>query len=295
MHVESLHIYPLKSAGVVDREAARIGADGLEGDRRWMVVTPGPTAGGGPAAGEGIFLTQREHPALAALRVENAEGDAITLSMRGRTRTLRAGAGRATPERMEVRVWRSTVSAARVSVEDDAWLSEALGLDVQLVRFDDASQRRTNEAFADAPVTFADGYPVLIATRASLAALNATIRTAGGTAVPMRRFRPNIVLDGEDAWAEDGWARLRVGDTTLDLVKPCARCTITSVDQETGEDRGEAVLNALRQTRFSLDRSVPGVMFGWNAVLSGPPATLRVGDGVEVLERREPWAIRPAA
>jgi uncharacterized protein YcbX len=112
----------------------------------------------------------------------------------------------------------------------------------------------------------------------------------------MNRFRPNLVIDGAEPWAEDSWGTIRVGAVQFDLVKPCPRCTVTTVDPEVGAFAGDEPLSVLRRIRMSGDRRVPGVLFGWNAV-PRVLGTVRLGDPVEVIASREPWAIRqhPAA
>jgi uncharacterized protein YcbX len=124
-------------------------------------------------------------------------------------------------------------------------------------------------------VSFADGYPLLLTTDASLGALNDRLDRP----VPMNRFRPNLVVDGETPFGEDGWALIRVGEVRLRVVKPCARCVVTTVDQETGEV-GREPLRTLATFRRHEDG---GVLFGQNVVHEGP-GVLRVGDDVEVLE-----------
>lgn len=271
MRVSSLHIHPVKAGAIVDLDRADVTPAGLDGDRRWMVTD-----------GEGRFLTQRELPALARLSLTETDGGA-RLAMDGQTHGARLDGGRA-----DVVVWRSTVSAA--TTDADAALSAWLGRAVRLVRFDARSERRT-EGWADAPLAFPDGYPILVVTAASLDALNERIVERGGDLVPMRRFRPNVVIEGAPAWADDGWRTIRAGGLTLDLVKPCTRCTVTTVDQDRGERAGEEPMASLRSLRLSADRRVPGVLFGWNAVARAS-GTLRVGDRVEVVERRDAWAIR---
>ena len=274
MRVASLHIHPLKGGAI--RDVERIGAApiGLDGDRRWMIVDA-----------NGRFLTQREMPQLARLHAEPTT-DGVRLSYDGRTHAATLSGDRA-----DVVVWRSTVNAATVRPEDDAALSDWLGRPVRLVHHDARSKRATNEEWSDGEVAFPDGYPILVVLSASLDALNERLIERGDQPVPMSRFRPNVVIDGATPWEDDGWATIRVGAMTLDLVKPCARCTVTTVDQERGAFSGDEPLRTLRALRMSADRRVPGVLFGWNAVARNE-GTLRVGDGVEVLERRSPWAIR---
>jgi hypothetical protein len=135
---------------------------------------------------------------------------------------------------------------------------------------------------APVPVSFADAFPVLVTTTGSLAALNRAIEEEGGAAVPMRRFRPNLVVDCDEPWAEDQWPAIRVGGAELALVKPSDRCIVTTTDQATGERRGPQPLQALARIRRSTDPRINGVLFGVNAVPQRL-GEIRLGAAVEVL------------
>lgn len=275
MHVAALTIYPVKSLGAVAVERARMEAEGLAGDRRLMLVDA-----------DGTFLTQREEPRLAVLR---AHLDAGSLRITGPG--LSVDAGRRDGGRVAVSIWGAAADAATVGAAADAALSAWLGRPVRLVALDAATRRRSNPDWApDAPVSFADGFPALVATAASLDDLNGRILERGGTAVPMARFRPNIVVAGADPWAEDGWATIRVGEVVLDLPKPCQRCVITTTDQDTGERPDDEPLATLTKFRRSRDPRIRGVLFAQNAVPRGT-GTIAVGDEVEVIETRAPWPI----
>ena len=274
MHVGSLHVHPVKGGAIADRDRVHVSPGGLAGDRRWMVVDA-----------DGRFLTQRELPALARLHLTD-DGDGATLAFDGAAhRALPNGA------REDVVVWGDRVSAATMGADTDAALTGWLGRPARLVRHDARSRRRTDPDWADAPVTFTDGFPILVVTAASLDAVNDAVAERGGGRVPMTRFRPNVVIEGAAPWADDGWRTIRIGGVTLDLVKPCARCTVTTVDQDRGERVGDEPLRTLRELRMSGDRSVPGVLFGWNAVARGDGVLAR-GDAVEIIERRTPWPLR---
>ena len=132
------------------------------------------------------------------------------------------------------------------------------------------------------PVSFADAFPVLVTTTASLAALNREIEGHGGQAVRMGQFRPNLVIDCNEAWAEDRWTKLQIGEVVLDLVKPCDRCVVTTTDQTTGEINGKEPLASLARIRRSTDPRIKGVLFGVNAV---PRALgrIRIGDAVRAV------------
>ncbi|NOT41047.1 MAG: MOSC domain-containing protein [Alphaproteobacteria bacterium] len=280
MRVASLHTYPIKGVRAVDVARAHVEPRGLEGDRRWLVVDA-----------NGRFITQRSHPRLATITAAPTR-TGLRLSAPGAGEFLveRPSA----PQRADVIVWQHQINAALADVQAGAWLSNYFGEALRLAYMDAVAERLQRNAWvADAvPVSFADAYPVLIVTTASLAAVNGEIERAGGAQVSMRRFRPNIVIDCGDAWAEDFWRVVRIGGVEFELVKPCDRCVVTTKDQETGASMGKEPLASLARLRRSADARINGVLFGWNAV---PRALGRVavGDAVEVLERRpEGFALR---
>lgn len=273
LSVAAMRIYPVKGVRGVSLDEVVAEPRGLARDRRWLIVD-----------GENNFITQRENGRLAMIRAEITDRG-LQLSADG------AGAiDVAAPDgaaRKSASVWRDQVD---VAIADDGadWLSEFLGEPCRLAFMDDAARRATPEKWgAAAPVSFADSFPFLFATTASLRALNETIAADGGAPVGMERFRPNIVIDTDEPWAEDHWARLDVGGTAFDLVKPCDRCVVTTRDQMTGEATGKEPLKSLAKLRRSADERVSGVLFGWNARLSGEGGVIRVGDPVEIIERRE--------
>jgi uncharacterized protein YcbX len=274
MRVASLHFYPIKGARAVSPGSVRVAPRGLDGDRRWLVVDR-----------TGMFHTQRSRAGLATIIAEPIAGGGLRLSAPGvADLTVQVPSG---TERLDVTVWDSTVSAAVADASAHAWVSAVLGDDVLLVHMDERAERLKRGIWTaePLPVTFADAYPVLIATTGSLAALNAEIVQRGGAAVPMARFRPNIVIDCDEPWREDYWKVLRIGGIEVDLVKPCDRCVVTTKDQLTGESMGKEPLASLARLRMSGDPRVKGVLFGWNVV---PRALGRVeiGDKVEVLTAR---------
>ncbi len=227
----------------------------------------------------GHFLAQREHPALALVRAELAD-NALVLCAPGRepltlSHDARYGAAR------EVMVWRSRVRGFDVGDAAAQWLSAHLATTVRLVRFDRSQPRRCNEEYAGdsgAHTLFSDGYPILVIGSASLEALNERLAERGELPVPMNRFRPNVVLDGLDAHAEDHLDTISVGPVVLRLVKPCTRCQVTTTDQETGE----VGLEPLRTLAgYRTDDRWGGVTFGMNAIVERE-GDLAVGDRAEV-------------
>jgi uncharacterized protein YcbX len=231
---------------------------------------------------EGLFITQRFEPRLALVEtaIEDADAPALTLSAPG-MRRLRvgltdasAGAGPSRARR-RVKVWRDDVDAVDCGEAAAAWMSEWLGRPVSIVRMPDDVERAVNPKYARPGdiVGFADGYPVLLASTSSLDDVNARLAEP----VSMNRFRPNLVVTGGAPWAEDGWTRIRVGAVVLRVVKPCDRCTITTIDQQTAV-RGVEPLRTLAtfRTRDNV------VLFAQNCIPDSL-GTIAVGDPVEVL------------
>lgn len=274
VHIASLHVHPIKSCRAIDTDFARIDREGLENDRAWMIVDE-----------HGKFVTQRTHPMLArviatvtatGLRIADAaSGDALDV-----VRPVAPA-----PQR-RVQVWDDIVEARLASDAATAFFTRVVGAPVELVFADEATRRLRRNAWTHdlpVPVRFPDGYPVLICTRASLETLNARLPQA----LPMSRFRPNLVLDGLGAFEEDHVESLTIGEVVLQLVKPCTRCGITGIDQRDGLRWGDPLL-ALKEFRY--DAMLRGVTFGWNAIVErGAGALLRVGDTVTV-RRRAPHA-----
>jgi len=262
--LSQINLYPVKSLRGFSVDSANITTRGLEYDRRFMVVDS-----------MGEFLTIRERPAMATVKtaingdklvLTNAFGDSIAVPLTPPPGPLKA-----------VRVWSSTVEAHEVSDEANALLSESLDADARLVYMPDSSERALKAGRGEPGdiVSFADGYPLLIATEASLAELNRRIVERGGKPVPMNRFRANLVVTGGPAFAEDELGVMTVGAAGFRAAKPCVRCQVTTTDQITGEVLGPEPLATLATFRDSPD----GVRFGTN-LIPMRSGTLRVGDAV---------------
>ena len=267
--VEDIRIYPVKALRGYSLPASDVAIWGLDHDRRWMVVKP-----------DGKFITQRELPAMARIDAQ-ATAEGLTLSTDADATAndgLRLQVPASEAERRQVRVWSSEVPALDAGPEVAAWLSERLGLACGLVYLADPYARPVDPDYArpDDRVLFSDGFPVLLANTASLAALNAALPNP----IDMTRFRPNIVMSGVPAWAEDRWRRIRIGEVVFRVAKPCARCAVTTVDQITGErpDKSEPL-----RTLGRIRRTSDGVMFGQNLIPDGP-GRVAVGDAIEILE-----------
>lgn len=272
--LSALHLHPVKScAGLAVREAA-LAETGLDLDRAWMVVDA-----------HGEMLTQREHPRLALVQTRLGLNDVV---LRAPGMLALHLALDAVEQRTRVRVWDDVVRAYDMGRLAGQWFSDFLAVPgLQLVRFDPEEQRLADRRWTGdlaAETAFADGFPLLVASTASLGELNRRLQAAGQPAVTMERFRPNLVLDGlPDAHGEDFIDTLEIaapqGPVVLRLVKPCVRCTIPDVDPLTAAP-GHAVGEALRQYRAD-PRMNGGLTFGMNAVIvSGIGHTLRVGAAV---------------
>ncbi|HVN76365.1 MAG TPA: MOSC N-terminal beta barrel domain-containing protein [Thermoanaerobaculaceae bacterium] len=264
LELSGLNVYPVKSARGVACASATVGPRGLDGDRRWMVVE-----------GERVFLSQRTRPRLALVSVAQT-GSHLVLSAPG-TEPLTLARPPEDAATVRVRVWDDVCDAQPAPHGASGWISAVLGCACELVFMPDASHRAVERrgAAPDAEVGFADSYPFLLISEASLADLNRRLARP----VEMNRFRPNLVVRGCAPYAEDGWRRIRIGQVVFHVVKPCSRCATTTVDQATAE-RGREPLATLATYRRVGDK----VMFGQNLVHEGGGA-LRVGDEVTVLER----------
>lgn len=267
--VTGLYHYPIKSCAGIALTEAHLELRGIRHDRELLIVD---------AATDG-FLTQRELPRMALIAPQIADG------------VLRAGApgmaelvlpiAESDPTR-EVGIWRDRCPAVDQGDEAAAWLSAFLGRPCRLVRMAPDFVRPVDPTYA-APgdqVGFADGFPCLLIAEESLSDLNARL----GEPLPMDRFRPNIVIEGGAPFGEDRVSRLRIGAVVFAAPKSCARCTITIVDQATGETGKEPL-----RTFATFRKARRGVLFGQNLIHAGI-GTIRVGDRVEALEAKEPEA-----
>jgi uncharacterized protein YcbX len=252
MRVQSLFIYPVKSLSGIEVSSLELDEFGPAGDRRWMLVND-----------QGQFITQRQEPLLAKVVTRlGPEGVEIDIPGQG-----------------DITVWRDTVKAVTGPEEADEAISRYIGRSLRFVHMPDDSFRRVDPVRVpeNRRVGFADGFPLLITNQASLDELNSRLDNA----VEMRRFRPNVVISGAEAWSEDRWQSVRVGETRFTISKPCSRCVMTTVDPDTGlKDTDAEPLRTLSRYRKTVD----GVIFGQNAVHQGY-GRLSVGDAVEISQQ----------
>jgi uncharacterized protein YcbX len=268
--VASLHLHPIKSCAGIAVDEALLIETGFEFDRAWMVVDS-----------QGEFVSQREQPRLALVKPTLRSDDVMLRAPGMLALHLLRGSAEAP---CRVKVWDDTVAAYDMGDLAAQWFSDFLGQRVRLARFDPAERRlcdpRWTGAF-EAEAAFADGFPLLVTSTASLAELNRRLVASGHDAVTMQRFRPNIVLDGVlGAHGEDFIDELSIdsidGPVLLKLVKPCGRCSIPDVDPASAA-QGHAVADTLATYRAE-PRIGGGLAFGMNAiVVSGVGHRLRIG------------------
>ena len=277
----ALTLYPIKSCAGIALQEATLTAAGLMHaqihDREWMVVDA-----------QGEFLSQRSHPLMALItpRLDVSAGTLILHAPDLSPLALplaRPTAESAAPT-LQVRVWDDLVSADDCGDAAAQWFSQALGIACRLVRFPAQGRRVTNTRWtghADVPTQFSDGYPYLLISEASLADLNQRLVAQGREPLPMNRFRPNLVIDGVDAFEEDYIDTLGIGGALLQPVKPCARCTIPSVDQASGLI-GPDPLDILSAYRAH-PRLAGGIAFGMNVILlQGEGQVVKLGQEIEI-------------
>ncbi|MGM0825339.1 MAG: MOSC domain-containing protein [Pseudomonadota bacterium] len=280
MNISELNVYPVKSLQGIALEQTQLHEHGLAWDRRWMLVDARQR-----------FVTQRQIPALATVGVALSD-DALILSHPD-VEPLAVPLAEPEGNLRLVSVWDDHCKALPESVEVTRWLEAALGASasgLSLVRFATDFQRSVEEDFlagGAAHTYFADGYPFLLTTTGSLAALNEALVAGGHEPVPMSRFRPNVVIDSDAPWAEDRWATLTesTGAFQFALRKPCQRCKITTIDQQTAviQEPAEPLKTLLA---LNTQPALKGAHFGQNAtLLKGEGAVIRVGAALEARER----------
>lgn len=272
-----MYTYPIKSCARLEHDHFELDVRGPMYDRHWMVVSDAPDD-------RGMFLTQRELSPLAVVQPA-FEGNDLRISAPGMA-DIRVPLIVDESATLPVVVWKDDCQAVDNGPEAAAWLSDYLGVPARLVHMPPGYVRPVDPKYATEPAqaSFADGYPLLITQQSSLDELNRRIVARGKAAVPMSRFRPNVVVEGDEAdnepFSEDDWRRIEIGVVPFDVVKACARCVTTTVDQNSGTvpDHTEplATLNTFRK--------IPrGVLFGQN-MIHRALGEIAVGDAVQVLE-----------
>lgn len=256
--------FPVKSCAGNCVPEATVGPRGLAHDRRWMVVDP-----------NGKFVTGRQSPLLVRVNAQPIDAG-VRLSAPGLpTMDVAVPAGR---ERRQATVWSSIVDAADAGDAAAAWFSAVLKREVRLVYADESMRRPLDPKYATTgdETAFADGYPLLLLSQAACDELSVRV----GKLMDPRRFRPNLLIDGVSAHAEDGWKRIRIGTIEFEVVKACVRCVFTTVDPDSAEpDPASEPLSTLKTYR----RGASGITFGQNLIPRGD-GVLRVGDALTIIE-----------
>jgi uncharacterized protein YcbX len=255
-----LNIYPIKSCKGISLQSAKLEERGLQYDRRWMVVDE-----------NNRFISQREMPRLSLVSVR-VHSDHLTVTAPEMEEmhvpfVLTGG------DSLSVAIWNDTVSAVDVGIEAATWFTRCLDTKVKLVFMPDTADRLATRRGKSSQVNFADGYPLMLLSEASLEDLNTRLEEP----VPMNRFRPNLVVQGCGPYAEDTWNDIMVGGVKLHVVKPCERCAITTVNQLTAEKRKEPL-----RTLATYRERDGKVLFGQNLIHEGK-GVVEIGSEVKIV------------
>ncbi|MBA3721108.1 MAG: MOSC domain-containing protein [Parachlamydiaceae bacterium] len=265
IQVSDLQIYPVKSCKGLQRKSIVIQKKGPEHDRRWMLIDS-----------SNRFMSQRQFPQMALIEVTPYDDH---LFIRLPNKQEYSIPIQTKDKKIDVVIWKDTCSAIDQGEDIAQALSHFLNTDCRLVFIPDETIRQVNQKYALNPqdeVGFADGYPFLLISEASLEDLNKKLDRP----LPMNRFRPNIVINGCSPYEEDTWKTIRIGEIKFSIVKPCSRCVITTIDQSTAEKSLEPL-----QMLSTYRKMEKGIMFGQN-IIHQNLGILNVGDRIEILERK---------
>jgi uncharacterized protein YcbX len=264
LRVSQLYIYPIKSLGGIALEKALVTDRGLQYDRRWMLVDY-----------NNLFISQREVHQMALLKPSlNDEGIKVAHTTKQSSFTIPFNTTKS--EFAEVTIWDDTCIGRFVSDEADEWFSLMLEIPCRLVCMPDETHRATDQRYtsADSITSFSDAYPFLLIGQSSLDDLNSKLTQT----LPMNRFRPNIVFAGGDPYQEDLMHTFTIGDITFHGVKLCARCVMTTIDQDNGVS-GKEPLKTLARYRSKNKK----IMFGQNLSHVGL-GEVKIGDELQIIK-----------
>jgi len=276
LKLSEIWIYPIKSLGGISINTAKIERRGLQHDRRWMLVDE-----------RGVFLTQRNHTEMALLRVEIKE-NGLEVSHKTKKLTPIHIPFNAEPfEHLKVQVWDDECEAFTISNDINHWFTDILGMNCRLVYMPDSSYRQIDIRYAAAGevTSFADGYPILILGQEALNKLNSKLISEtypmdrAAKAIEMNRFRPNLVFVGGEPNEEDNWTQFQIGNASFLGVKPCARCVMTTINQNNGM-KGSEPLKTLATYRKKGNK----ILFGQNVIAQSIGAEIQVGDRIKVIK-----------
>lgn len=266
--IESLHIYPIKSLAGIHLQESRVTQRGLAFDRRWMLVDE-----------KNQFISQREKPSLALLQPQIKGNQMLIHDRKAEKEALVFDLEEPNTKPEQVIIWDDTVLAKPLSDEVNQWFSEYLQTKVRLFHMHEEGIRPADPRYAitaNDKVSFADGYPILMLSQASLELLNSKLETP----LSIDRFRPNIFVSGTKAHEEDTLKEINIRDQKFYGVKPCARCTITTIDQDSAK-LGIEPLKTLATYRKTANK----ILFGENFI-PRKEGELKIGDVIEVRERK---------
>ncbi|AFL82896.1 putative Fe-S protein [Belliella baltica DSM 15883] len=265
MHLSGIYIYPIKSLSGISLTEAILEEKGIRYDRRWMLVDE-----------SGMFLSQRTFPKMALLQVSlNSDGLVVTDKNNSEINISIPFEPKSTL-RKSVTIWEDTIEAQLVDENISKWFSEQLEMPCDLVIMPDSTQRKLKEKYAvnGESVSFADGMPYLLIGQSSLIDLNAKLENP----VPMDRFRPNFVFEGGEEFIEDTWEEIQIGDALFKITKPCARCVMTTINQDDASKSKEPLRT------LATYRTVDGkVMFGQNMLLL-KGVKVKIGDSLKTIK-----------
>jgi uncharacterized protein len=266
--VSQLYIYPVKSLGGIAKETAEITDTGFKYDRRWMLVDE-----------NNLFLSQRTHPQMALLQTAEAEKGIKVFHKQNPQEGIIIPFENENEEKINVVIFENTCEAIEVGKEQNEWFSEMLETNCKLVYMADDTKRLVDKRYAtnDEITSFTDGYPILMIGQSSLDNLNEKLEEQ----LPMDRFRPNLVFTGGQAYIEDEMASFEINKINFKGVKPCSRCVMTTINQQTGEKAKEP-LKTLATYRMKNNK----VYFGQN-VLHQQTGSISIGDEVTITTQKE--------
>ena len=262
--LSNIYIYPIKSLGGISLQTSKIEERGLQYDRRWMLVDK-----------ENKYITQRVYPQMALLSV-NISNNGLIIFYKSNTEKKLLIPFEAKGQKIKVKIWNDDCDAIEYSEKINNWFSEILNVNCKLVYMPDSTERRVSKKYVhDKKITsFSDGYPFLIIGQSSLDLLNSKLKEK----IPMNRFRPNFVFTGGKPHAEDTWKKFQIGNAIFEVVKPCSRCVLTTVNQDTGI-KGKEPLATLSTYRNFNNK----VLFGQNLICT-KYSNINIGNNIKVLE-----------
>jgi uncharacterized protein YcbX len=261
--LSEINIYPIKSLGGISLQKAEVEERGLKYDRRWVLVDE-----------TNIFFTQRVYPEMALIKVAIGNDGLYLQHKRKNIEPLKVPFDFDHPKKNKVVIWDDTVEGEFYNNQIDNWFSEILEIKCHLVKMPESTKRIVDETYAENKiVSFADAFPFLIIGQSSLDDLNSRMEKP----LPMNRFRPNFVFTGGVPFEEDNWSNFKIGEVIFRAVKPCARCVITTTDQETTARAEEPLLTLSKYRKFGNK-----VMFGMNLVCETTGQVV-LGNKIELL------------